>query len=90
MLPYLGFALVVFAAVFACVVFCQLVLAELLELVSHCLLQAHWQGVAETLETDKQCKEWTDLTELMRPGFTGQQTLTKTYCAVDPHDFQPI
>lgn len=55
MLLYLGFArvAVVFTAVFAGVVFGQLVLVELLELVSHCLLQAHWQGAAEALETDK-------------------------------------
>lgn len=55
MLLYLGFApvVVVFTAVFASVVFGQLVLVELLELVSHRLLQAHWQGAAEALETDK-------------------------------------
>lgn len=41
----------VFAAVFARVVFGQLILAELLELVSHRLLQAHRQGAAEALET---------------------------------------
>lgn len=43
---------VVFAAVFARVVFGQLVLVELLELVGHGLLQAHGQGAAEALETD--------------------------------------
>lgn len=53
MLLYLGFApvAVVFTAVFASVVFGQLILGELFELVSHCLLQAHWQGAAEALET---------------------------------------
>lgn len=55
MLLYLGFAPVtaVFTAVFTRVVFCQLILVELLELVSHCFLQAHWQGAAEALEKDK-------------------------------------
>lgn len=53
MLLHLGFALVavVFTAVFARVVFGQLILVELLELVHHCLLQAHGQGAAEALET---------------------------------------
>lgn len=57
MLLYLGFApvAVVFTAVFACVVFGQLILVELLELVNHCLLQASWHGAAEALETDKHC-----------------------------------
>lgn len=42
---YLGFATlaVVFTAMFASVVFSQLILAEVFELVSHCLLQAHWK-----------------------------------------------
>lgn len=53
MLLYLGFAPVaaVLAAVFASIIFGQLILVELLELVSHRLLQAHWQGAAEALET---------------------------------------
>lgn len=52
---YLAFASVaaVLTAVFACVIFGQLILAELLEFVRHRLLQAHWQRAAETLETDK-------------------------------------
>lgn len=62
-LVYLWFAplAVVFTAMFARVVFGQLVLAELLELVGHCLLQAHWQRVAEALETDKHCQKRTNL-----------------------------
>lgn len=42
---YLGSATlaVVFTAMFASVVFSQLILAEVFELVSHCLLQAHWK-----------------------------------------------
>lgn len=58
LLLYLGFVplAVVFAAVFAGVVLGQLILAELLELVGHCLLQACWQGAAEALEADRQFK----------------------------------
>lgn len=57
MLLYLRFApvAVVFAALFTGVVFGQLIFAEILELVNHCLLQAHWQRAAKTLETDKWC-----------------------------------
>lgn len=57
MLLYLGFApvAVVFTAMFTGVVFGQLILAEFLELVNHCLLQAHGQRAAKTLDTDKHC-----------------------------------
>lgn len=50
---YHGFApvAVVFAAMFARVVLGQLILAELLELVRHRLLQAGGQGAAEALRT---------------------------------------
>ncbi len=86
-MSYLAFGPVaaVFAAVFACVVFGQLILAELLELVSHCLLQAHRQGAAEALETDTHCYDC--FTGLKHPDST---TEAKTYCAVDSDDFQPI
>lgn len=75
MLLYLCFAplAAVFTAVFARVVFGQLILAELLELVGHCLLQAHWQRVAEALETDKHCQNWTNLN---RTDLTRRETLS--------------
>lgn len=81
MLLYLGFVLVavVFTAMFACVVLGQLILAELLELVSHCLLQAHWQRAVEALETDKHCENWTDLTELICLDSTRRETLSLCY-----------
>lgn len=70
---------------FARVVFGQLILAELLELVGHCLLQACWQRVAEALETDKHCQNWTRLNrQLIRPDER------RSHCAVDPDDLQPI
>ena len=58
---YLSFATLgaVLTAVFACVVLRQLILAELLELVSHGFLQTHRQGVAEALETQSWCLDRT-------------------------------
>lgn len=52
---YLVFAtfVVVFTAMFASVIFGQLILAEVFELVNHCLLQARWKEVAEALGPDK-------------------------------------
>jgi len=86
---YLSFALllVVFAAVFACVVFGQLILVELLELVSHRFFDTRWQRAAETLEKDNNTVK-TELKHIDRHAV--QWMLTNTYCAVDSDYFQPI
>lgn len=78
---YLCFALVavVLTAVLACVVFGQLILAELLELVSHRLLQAHRQRAAEALETSD-CSVKTDLVHPDRPDRTTDNHYDLLYC----------
>lgn len=87
-LLYLVFAsvAVVFTSVFTGVVLGQLILAELLELVSHRLLQAHRQGAAEALGNRR---TWL---RLDRPNRTDsiQFPPLKTYCAVDSDHLQPI
>lgn len=65
---YLAFGpfAIVFAAVFARVVFGQLVFAELLELVSHGLLQTSWETTTEALEreVETQCLDWMEPREI--------------------------
>lgn len=86
MFPYLGFSFfsVVFTTMFARVVFGQLVVTELLELVGHRFLQARWQRATETLET--KTPKVTHQADVNHKA-EGQQG---PYGTVDPDNFQPV